>query len=512
MVIKVQRALLSTYDKTGLPDVAQFLEKRGVEIVSSGGTSRFLQKVGVTHRKVEELTHFPEILDGRVKTLHPVIHAGILADQTREDHLAQLEKLEIAPFQLVIVNLYPFREVIRRGCTEEEAIENIDIGGPCMVRAAAKNHRSICVVMDPSQYPQLIQTIEEHDGIPLEFARDMALKAFARTAMYDATIVESFSRMWSGEIFPEHVVGNLRRVAKLRYGENSHQKAALYKFGNFEGGLPLLGQLQGKELSYNNIMDIDGAWRCVCSFERPAAVVVKHTNPCGIGRGETIREAFEKAWACDPKSAFGGIIALTDPCPPELAEIIKKNFVEVVVAPDFDPGARELFAKKKNLRLVTLPHLTRLEGFDIRRVWGGFLLQTWDTGDPEGTDWEVVTQLKPDEREWEALTFAWAAVRHVKSNAIVFTREDRTVGIGAGQMSRVDSVEIAIRKAQSPLNGTVVASDAFFPFRDNVDAIAGAGATAIIQPGGSIRDEEVIQAADEHGLKMVFTKIRHFKH
>ncbi|HPR64807.1 MAG TPA: bifunctional phosphoribosylaminoimidazolecarboxamide formyltransferase/IMP cyclohydrolase [Thermoanaerobaculia bacterium] len=512
MVIKIKRALISTYDKTGLTDVATFLAGKGVEIVSTGGTSAFLEKVGIRHKKVEELTGFPEILGGRVKTLHPIVHAGILADQNSEDHMEQLSKLGIEPFQLVIVNLYPFREVIRRGCTEDEAIENIDIGGPTMVRAAAKNHRSVCVVMDPADYHVLTKTIEEHGGIPAEFSRQMALRTFSRTAMYDATIVESFSRMWDGETFPEHIVCNLRRVGTLRYGENSHQESALYKLGNLEAGLTDLRKIQGKELSFNNILDMDSAWRCVSDFIQPAAVVVKHTNPCGMGRGETLLEAFERAWSTDPKSAFGGVIALNRSCTPELAEKICANFVEVVVAPDFSEPALEIFSKKKNLRLVAMPALTVMESFDLKRVWGGFLLQTWDQGDPNTTEWKVVTRRKPSAEEEEALAFNWKVIRHVKSNAIIFGTANQTVGIGAGQMSRVDAVELAVKKAELPLQGTVVASDAFFPFRDNVDAIAASGATGIIQPGGSIRDEEVIAAADEHNLTMIFTGVRHFKH
>ena len=440
MAIDIKRALISPYDKTGLPDLVSYLESRGVQIVSTGGTSRFLNELGIDHHRVEEVTGFPEILDGRVKTLHPVIHAGILADRCSELHSSQLQDYSIEPFDLVVVNFYPFEEVIRRGCGEKDAIENIDIGGPTMVRAAAKNHACVCVVVDPADYPRSMQTVgSENNPRPAVRGR-MALTAFTRTASYDAAIVETFSKMWNHDTFPEHEVLHLRHVNRLRYGENAHQEAALYKLGNMETGFADLRQLQGKELSFNNLIDMDAAWRCANSFEGVTAVIVKHTNPCGIGTGDTIEQAFERAWACDPKSAFGGIIALTRACTEELAERIRKYFVEVVIAPDFEAGARTILSKKKKLRLIAMPPLGKPSGFDLKRIWGGFLLQTWDQGDPETTEGNVVTRRSHGEEEKKALAFAWKAVMHVKSTAIVSGDAHLTVGMGAVPSRRVDSV------------------------------------------------------------------------
>lgn len=508
MVIKVTRALISTYDKTGLLDLATFLHQAGVELYASGGTAAFLQKAGIPAHNVEELTGFPEILAGRVKTLHPRIFGGILAKPSDRE---VLEEHKIPFFQLVVVNFYPFQKVVAQDCTLEEALENIDIGGPAMVRAAAKNHQYTCVVTHPSQYHEVIQDIKSHGGVSPSFSQKQALQAFIQTASYDAWIVNYLERQYNGDALPDIYLPLLQKMMVLRYGENPQQKAACYQINNHQGGIAHLQQLQGKQLSFNNLLDIDAAWRCVSAFQAPAAVIVKHTNPCGIAQGDTLLEAFESAWACDPQSAFGGIIVLSDPCDEALAEKIVKNFVEVVGAPDFTEGARKIFMKKKNLRLLRLPGAWQGDGYDMKRLAGAVLLQEWDADD-DPSQWEVVTQRQPTQEEWKKLAFAWKAVRFVKSNAVVFAQTHHTVGIGAGQMSRVDAVRLAITKANQPLAGCAVGSDAFFPFRDSIDLLAQAGATAVIQPGGSIRDGEVIDACNELGITMVFTHRRHFKH
>ncbi len=507
-------ALVSVSNKKGIVEFAQKLEKLGYTLVSSGGTFKVLKEGGLNPVKVSDITGFPEILDGRVKTLHPKIHGGILADLRKESHKKELEEHEINPFEIVCVNLYPFKETVKKTEDIDEIIENIDIGGPTLLRASAKNYHSVAVVVDPEDYSKVIEDIEKNGKVTLELRKELALKAFSHTASYDIAISSFFNKML-GNKFPESLFLEYNLESSLRYGENPHQQAAFYSEPDFrEDELPALKKLQGKELSYNNLMDSDAAIEMVREFDEPACVIVKHANPCGIGRDKkSIITAFERAHSTDPMSAFGGIIALNREVNGELASIIKKNFVEVVIAPSFTDEAKEIFSKKKNLRLIELPiNSDKYPYFNIKRVRGGILLQDADTIEEKRENWEVVTEVKPDEETMRAMEFAWKVVKHVKSNAIVFCGENETLGIGAGQMSRVDSVKIAVMKANKDLKGSVLASDAFFPFRDSIDEAAKIGVKAIIQPGGSIRDKEVIEAANEHGIAMVFTGVRHFRH
>jgi len=507
-------ALISVSNKQGVEKFAKKLESFGFSICSSGGTYKVLKENGVNAIKVSDVTEFPEILDGRVKTLHPKIHGGILADLRKESHLEQLKEYGINPFSIVCVNLYPFRETVKSGAPEDTVIENIDIGGPTLIRAAAKNFHSVAVLVDPVDYEKIAGLIESEGEIPLDTRKELALKAFSHTASYDIAISKYFNKSMNIS-FPNRLFFEFNKQLDLRYGENPHQNACFYSEPDFrKSELPNLKQYQGKELSFNNIMDTDAAINMVRDFSKPAAVIVKHANPCGIGVDDTsLLEAFHKAHKTDEQSAFGGIIALNREVNLELAETIAKNFVEVVVAPSFSKEALVRFSKKKNLRIIELPlvsdHYSYLE---LKRTRGGLLVQDSDTILDNEEDWEVVTTCKPDEKTMNALKFAWKVVKHVKSNAIVFCDEQETVAIGAGQMSRVDSVKIAVAKAVKDIKGSVLASDAFFPFRDSIDEAAGYGVKAIIQPGGSIRDKEVIEAANEHGIPMVFTKKRHFRH
>jgi phosphoribosylaminoimidazolecarboxamide formyltransferase/IMP cyclohydrolase len=520
-----RRALVSVYRKDGIVDLARGLVSRGFEIVSTGGTADELAKAGVAVTGVSDITAFPEILDGRVKTLHPLIHGGILGRRDDAKHRASMAEHRIVPIDVVVVNLYPFEDKVAKGATFAEAIENIDVGGPTMVRAAAKNFQHVAVVVDPVDYPLLLEQIDRPAGIDAPSRLYFAQKAFRHTARYEAAIAGYFAQLEtkdggygaveSDSFFPYRLAPSFEKVQDLRYGENPHQRAAFYSdLGSTLYSVAAAQKVQGKELSFNNILDLDAAWRLVTEFHDPACVIVKHTNPCGTALGANIREAYERAWACDPVSAFGGILAFNRKLDLATAEKLAEMFVEAVIAPGFEKPAREALQKKKNLRLMDMETtgIHKVTGYDIRRVMGGLLVQEWDlhTLDPQKCD--VVTKRPPTADEWKALLFAWTVVKHVKSNAIVYATSTETVGVGAGQMSRVDSAKIAALKAQRPLEGTVVASDAFFPFRDGLDEIAKNGATAVIQPGGSVRDEEVIAAADEHGLAMVFTGVRHFKH
>ncbi|PJB78553.1 MAG: bifunctional phosphoribosylaminoimidazolecarboxamide formyltransferase/inosine monophosphate cyclohydrolase [Acidobacteria bacterium CG_4_9_14_3_um_filter_49_7] len=510
----VKTALISVSDKACVTEFAIGLSELGFEILSTGGTGNVLKKAGVLVTPVSGRTGFPEILDGRVKTLHPAIHGGLLADTDNPDHLEQIRELGITPISILCVNLYPFRETVKSGAEENNIIENIDIGGPTLIRSSAKNFQSVTVVIDPGDYEEVLRQLRETGETTLELRRELARKAFAHTASYDIAISGYFNRSMD-ILHPEKLLLEFKHKQALRYGENPHQKAAFYSEPNPEpASLPNLVQHQGKALSYNNIMDTDAAVAMVREFELPAAVIVKHANPCGIGRDETsLMRAFKRAHSTDAQSAFGGIIALNRKVDAELAEHMAKNFVEVIVAPGFTEDALAVFGKKKNLRILSLPLDAPPTPFSqMKRVRGGILIQESDTITETPAEWKIATACTPDTETMRALEFAWTVVKHVKSNAVVFCQPDETVAIGAGQMSRVDSVKIAVEKAVKELRGSVLASDAFFPFRDSVDAAASYGVKAIVQPGGSIRDKEVIEAANEHGIPMLFTGIRHFRH
>ena len=521
---RMSRALISVSDKTGLIDFARFLSQHGVELLSTGGTAKALQAEGLKAKDVSAHTGFPEIMDGRVKTLHPLIHGGILAERGKASHQAAMKDQGIQLIDLVVVNLYPFEATVAKGATFDDCIETIDIGGPALIRAAAKNHGDVTVVVDPEDYQAVMYEMSAHGGTTtLDLRKRLAARAFARTASYDAAI----SRWFQGVIdepFPECFALGTMRKQTLRYGENPHQKAAFYVTGETRPGVASATQIQGKELSYNNLNDTNAAFELVAEFETPAIAIIKHANPCGVALGPTLVEAYKKALACDPVSAFGGIIASNCKLDGAVAREITKLFVEVIVAPDADDEARAALATKTNLRLLLTGDLpdAAAPGLDLRTVAGGYLVQERDRGRIGLGDLKVVSKRRPSEREIGDLLFAFRVAKHVKSNAIVYAKDGATVGIGAGQMSRVDASRIAAYKAgeaaqaqglkQSLAVGSVVASDAFFPFADGLLAAAEAGATAVIQPGGSVRDAEVIAAADEKGLAMVFTGMRHFRH
>jgi phosphoribosylaminoimidazolecarboxamide formyltransferase/IMP cyclohydrolase len=517
-VAKISRALISVSDKTGVVDFARRLSQLGLEILSTGGTAKALGAAGVPVREVSDFTGAPEILDGRVKTLHPRVHGGILGRPTAA-HRAEMKEANIVPIDLVVVNLYPFRETVARGAPFDEVIENIDIGGPAMLRSAAKNHERVAVVVDPADYAAILAELDDvgevSDGTRFRLAR----KAFAHTASYDGAIASHLGRIEAPGAaladFPEtlHVSG--RRARSLRYGENPHQKAAFYALeGTASPSLADARVLQGKELSYNNLLDLDAAMKICAEFSLPAAVIVKHNNPCGAAVAEAgVAEAYRRARETDPVSAFGGIVAVNRPVDAVLARELKETFLECVVGPAFTADALPILAASKNLRLLVADMVQDVpSALELRSVTGGFLVQTIDRDTASASDAKVATKRAPTAAELSDLDFAWRVCKHVKSNAIVFVGGGRTLGIGAGQMSRVDSVKIAVSKARASLTGSVVASDAFFPFRDGVDAAAAAGAAAIIQPGGSVRDAESIAAADEHGMAMVLTGERHFRH
>ncbi|NLW24244.1 MAG: bifunctional phosphoribosylaminoimidazolecarboxamide formyltransferase/IMP cyclohydrolase [Clostridia bacterium] len=509
----MKRALISVSDKTGLVEFARKIAELGWEIVSTGGTARTLEEAGIKVTEISRVTDFPEILDGRVKTLHPKVHGGILAKNTPE-HFQVLKEQGIVPIDLVVVNLYPFQQTIARpGVSLDEAIENIDIGGPTMVRAAAKNYQRVAIVVNPQKYGEILSELEEKGEISIATRERLALEAFQHTAQYDAAIANYLAGKFTNEQFPEQYIVVGQKKQDLRYGENPHQKAAFYVFpGNTQGTIAGARQLQGKELSYNNIVDIEAAWTLVQEFEQPAACIIKHTNPCGTALGENLVEAYQRALAADPVSAFGGIIGLNRQVDKETAEKIAETFMEAVVAPGFAPDALEVLKKKQNLRLLEIEPVQEQSEYWLEKVSGGFLVQDLDKKTVNLEELQVVTEKKPTAAELEELLFAWKVVKHVKSNAIVVTKDRQTIGVGAGQMNRVGAANIAFKQAGEKVQGAVLASDAFFPFRDTVDAAAKAGIKAIIQPGGSIRDEESIQACNEHGITMVFTGVRHFKH
>jgi len=517
----ISRALLSVSDKSGIVELARSLAELGIEILSSGGTARLLADSGIAATEVSQHTGFPEMMDGRVKTLHPKIHGGILGRRGIDE--AIMAEHGIAPIDLVVVNLYPFTQTVARpDCSLDEAIENIDIGGPALIRAAAKNHASVGVVVDPADYSALIEELRGNAGSLSAATRfRLAAKSFAHTASYDGAIAHYLAqRMEEAPSFPEHLSLSFERAQSMRYGENPHQRAAFYvEAGAPAGSIASARQLQGKELSYNNIADADAALECVKSFaELPACVIVKHANPCGIAQAESLLTAYERAYATDPTSAFGGIIAFNRPLDAATAKaIIDRQFVEVIIAPGIDADALPLLATKQNVRVLDCGQWPTVSQptLDFKRVTGGLLVQDRDDGVIGREHLKIVTRRAPSEQEIVDLLFAWKTVKFVKSNAIVYCKNRQTIGIGAGQMSRVYSARIAAIKAADEgleMKGSVVASDAFFPFRDGVDSAAQAGITAVIQPGGSMRDSEVIAAADEHGMAMVFTSMRHFRH
>jgi phosphoribosylaminoimidazolecarboxamide formyltransferase/IMP cyclohydrolase len=500
--------LLSVSDKNGLVEFARALVDLNFEIVSSGGTATSLSAAGVPVTKVSDVTGAPEILGGRVKTLHPKIHGGILADRRKQEHVAELEQQGIEPFDLVVVNLYPFENTVADpDVAQDDAIEQIDIGGPAMVRAAAKNFHSVGVVVDPSGYDRILEELQSNGDLSLETRRSLALAAFSHTAAYDAAI-SSYLAM--EQPFPNRLLLAGTKVMDLRYGENPHQAAAFYRSPGQPTGLAAAEQLHGKELSYNNILDTDAAWKLVLDLEGPATAIIKHSNPCGVAEASSLHDAYLAALECDRTSAFGGIVALSRPCDVETARVIAEVFTEVVIAPGFEEDALEVLTQKKNIRILRGTRELPIEP-EVRRVSGGFLVQSPDPSD-SAEDAKVVTKAEPTDQQWEDLRFAWVVAKHVKSNAIVLAKDRIAVGVGAGQMSRVESTELAARRAGDRAVGTACASDAFFPFRDGLDAAVAAGAVAVIQPGGSVRDEEVIAAADEHGIPMVFTGRRHFRH
>ncbi|PAE42976.1 bifunctional phosphoribosylaminoimidazolecarboxamide formyltransferase/IMP cyclohydrolase [Bacillus sp. 7884-1] len=509
-----KRALISVSDKNGISDFAKELVSLGFEIISTGGTKKALQEQGIPVLGVSEVTGFPEILEGRVKTLNPFIHGGLLAKHDDEQHQKQLEEHSIDPIQIVCVNLYPFQQTIAKpDVTTEDAIENIDIGGPTMLRASAKNHQYVTVVVDPVDYKQVIEELKADGKTTLETRRKLAAKVFRHTAAYDALIAEYMTELAQEET-PEKLTVTYELKQSLRYGENPHQKAAFYKkpLGS-TFSIANAEQLHGKELSYNNINDADAALQIVKEFSEPAAVAVKHMNPCGIGTGTNSFTAFEKAFAADPVSIFGGIIAFNSEVDAETAGKLYGIFLEIIIAPSFTEEALSILKAKKNLRLLTVPFtFAKKPEMKLTTIEGGLLAQEQDTFTLENATIKVATKRQPTEQEWKALKLGWKVVKHVKSNAIVVTKEDMTIGIGAGQMNRVGAAEIALKQAGEKAAGAALASDAFFPMDDTVEAAAKAGITAIIQPGGSIRDEDSIKKADEYGIAMVFTGVRHFKH
>jgi phosphoribosylaminoimidazolecarboxamide formyltransferase / IMP cyclohydrolase len=515
---KIRRALLSVTDKAGLVEFARLLADLKVELISTGGTARLLRDSSIAVKDISELTGFPEMLDGRVKTLHPKVHGGILHRRADASHRSAVAEHGIEPIDLVVVNLYKFEKAAARpGVTFEELVENIDIGGPSMIRSAAKNFEDVAVLTSPADYGAVADELSRSGGELSRATRwKLAQKAFATTAAYDSAIASTLERIaadgqgkeQSGG-FPQKLRLSFNKVMDLRYGENPHQKAAMY--GDSSGtGVANARQLQGKELSYNNIVDLQAAWELAQEFAEPVCAIIKHTNPCGTSTGKTLAEAFTRALECDPVSAFGGVIGVNRPIDAATAEEMAKLFVEVIAAPHFDEAARAKFAAKKNLRLVEITNAA--PSWTLKNVSGGILLQDPDIRPLQESDLKVVTKRQPTQDEKRALLFAWKICKHVKSNAIVYARDGQSVGVGAGQMSRVDSCKIGAMKAVLPLKGTVAASDAFFPFPDGIEEIAKAGSTAIIQPGGSVRDQEVIDAADRHGMAMIFTGIRHFRH
>ena len=524
--VAIRRALLSVSDKTGLIELATALDASGVELLSTGGTAKAIRDAGLPVKDVSEITSFPEMMDGRVKTLHPMVHGGLLALRDNADHVAAMQEHGIGDIDLLVVNLYPFEATVAAGGSYEECIENIDIGGPAMIRAASKNHGFVVTVVDVEDYEPLLEEIKAHNGTTLAYRQKMAQIAYARTAAYDAA-VSAWMAGAIGDAQPRRKAIAGTHTQTLRYGENPHQSASFYSDGSTRAGVSTAVQLQGKELSYNNINDTDAAFEMVAEFDPadgPACAIIKHANPCGVARGATLAEAYKSAFDCDRTSAFGGIIALNQTLDAATAEQIVEIFTEVVIAPSISDEAKAIFAAKKNLRLLETGGLPDIHtaGQVWKQVSGGYLIQDRDNGFISLDDLKVVTKRAPTDAELRDMLFAWKVAKHVKSNAIIYVKDQATVGVGAGQMSRVDSTRIAARKSidmaqamglSEPLTkGSVVASDAFFPFSDGLLTAAEAGATAVIQPGGSMRDDEVIKAADDAGLAMVYTGMRHFRH
>ena len=520
----IKQALISVSDKTGILDFARALAQMNVKILSTGGTAKLLSDNGIDVTEVADYTGFPEMLDGRVKTLHPKVHGGILARRDFPEHAAALEKHAIPTIDMVVVNLYPFQKTVaKEHCTLEDAIENIDIGGPAMLRSSAKNHKDVVVVCDPADYSKVLDELQAHNGeVSYEIKFELAKKVFAHTAQYDGAITNYFTSLGEDKqhatrsSYPATLNLHFEKVQEMRYGENPHQSAAFYRdLKPVDGALANYTQLQGKELSYNNIGDADAAWECVKTFDETACVIIKHANPCGVAIGANPLEAYSKAFQTDPTSAFGGIIAFNCEVDGNAAEAIAKQFVEVLIAPSFSESAKQVFATKQNVRLLQIPFGKAINVHDFKRVGGGVLVQSPDAKNVLHSELKVVSKKQPTPQQLQDLMFAWRVAKFVKSNAIVFCGNGITMGVGAGQMSRVDSARIASIKAQNAglsLVGSAVASDAFFPFRDGLDVVVGAGATSVIQPGGSMRDQEVIDAADEHGVVMLLTGIRHFRH
>jgi phosphoribosylaminoimidazolecarboxamide formyltransferase/IMP cyclohydrolase len=557
---RIKRALLSVSDKSGIVEFARELERFEIEIISTGGTAKVLREAGIKVRDISDVTGFPEMMDGRVKTLHPRIHGGLLALRDNEEHMAAMHRHDIEPIEMVVVNLYPFEQTIaREDVTLEEAVEQIDIGGPAMIRSAAKNFRDVAVVTSPELYERISDELNRHGGtLSLATRSQLARLAFMRTAFYDSAVfsylksefsvedlkrwqilppvptlvatMQSYMNLFgegletvaqeenegsngTAEEFDSYTELRLSKLSDLRYGENPHQTAALYEIEEQEtDGVAHAELLGGKEMSYNNYVDAEAAWQLVCDFDETACAIIKHTNPAGVGLGASLEEAYRRALATDPVSAFGGIVAFNRKVDAAAARAVTEIFTEVVIAPDYEEDAIETLRAKKNLRVLRAGVAVRAEGLEYRQISGGMLVQTRDVHRLTRDDLKVVTKRAPTDEEIRALLFAWTVCKHTKSNAIVYAREGQTVGVGAGQMSRVDSVRLGAMRARLPVRGSALASDAFFPFRDGVDEAAKHGITAIIQPGGSVRDEEVIAAADEHGLAMVFTGVRHFKH
>jgi len=510
--VTIKRALLSVFDKTGIVDLARELHSKGIDIISTGGTAATLSKAGIPVTQVSELTGFPEMLDGRVKTLHPVLHGGFLGRPNYQKDVESMQENGIEPFQLVVVNLYPFEEVIKKDVTLEMAIENIDIGGPAMIRSGAKNVDHVCMLTDPAQYVDFFDELDEENQVGFDFRFQQSQRAFAKTSAYDVAI-QSYLYDLGGTGFPEHITLHYQKHSSLRYGENPHQAAAVY--GNQHDCIECI---HGKQLSYNNYLDVDAALNLIYDFrnEPPTVAIIKHTIPSGVGVSENLKQAWKLAFATDTMSPFGGIVAVNRPLDLETATEIDRIFTEIIVAPEFETDALELLRKKANRRLVIFKNIDSIISKTLfRSVFGGVLCQQSDNISPDTKNFRIVTKIKPDEAQMRDLLFAWKVVKRVNSNAIVYAKNLHTIGIGSGQPSRIDSSELAVRKAKKfglTLEGSVVASDAFFPFADGVEAAAEAGARAVIQPGGSLRDKEVIDTADKHGMAMIFTGLRHFKH
>ena len=511
-------ALISVHDKEGITELAKELTSFGVTIVSTGGTASMLQKAGIAVTEISDITEFPEMLDGRVKTLHPVIHAGILAQRANKKHQSTLRKYHINPIDFVICNLYPFEQTIKKTRVSiEEVIENIDIGGPTLLRAAAKNYKDVVVITSPRQYPELITFLKAKKKIPLAQRERYAVEAYSHVAQYDALIAQYLRTTWTDELLPNDFTITMRKIQEMRYGENPHQKAAFYK-ALPETGEPCVSnavQIQGKELSFNNVLDANCAIECIKEFSEPTCVIIKHATPCGIASAPTLVHAWGDAFATDVNSPYGGIVAFNREVQQDVVQELTKFFLEVIIAPSYSPESLGVFGERKNLRLLELAGLEKpleRKGLDLRSVVGGYLIQERDAWFTEQKNWKIATKLQPTKEDLRSMVFAVRCVKHIKSNSVVFVKGTRTVGIGGGQTSRVDAVWIATHKGKENIRGSIMASDAFFPFRDAVDVAVQAGVKAVIQPGGSIRDKEVIDAANEHGIAMVFTGQRYFRH